>query len=98
MASEADRAEKINRASGEAEAIELKARAVAVSIAAISEAIKTNGHEAVGLMVADKYMDAFRELAKEGTTLLLPSQASDPASMISTAMSIFKSIKTNQQS
>lgn len=96
MASEADRAEKVNRASGEAEAIALKALAVAQSIGNISEAIKQHGSEAVSLMVADKYIDAFKEIGKQSTTMLLPSHAGDPATMISTALSIFKNIKGQQ--
>lgn len=35
---------------------------------------------------------AFRELAKQGTTLLLPANASEPSSMIAQAMSIFKNM------
>lgn len=82
--------ERVNKASGEAEAITLKARAVAESISLVSEAIKKHGTEAVSLMVADKYLEAFKGVAKKSTTLLLPSSMSDPASMIATAMSIYK--------
>ena len=32
------------------------------------------GNDAVALKVAESYIDAFRELAKKGTTLLLPAQ------------------------
>ena len=36
-----------------------------------------------------RYIDAFRELAKSSTTMLLPSSASDPAAMVAQAMAIF---------
>lgn len=82
--------EKVNRANGEADAILLRARAVAESISQISQAIAEHGEGAVSLMVADKYMEAFKEIAKESTTMLLPSQVNDPASMVATALSIYK--------
>lgn len=80
----------MNRANGEAEAIVLKARASAESIRQISEAIREGGEGAVSMMVAERYVDAFSKIAKEGTTLLLPSQVGDPASMIASALAIYK--------
>lgn len=82
--------EKVNRASGEAEAIVLKAKASAESIRHISEAIRERGEGAVSMMVAERYVDAFGKIAKEGTTILLPSQVGDPASMIASALAIYK--------
>ncbi|KAL6218858.1 hypothetical protein ACLB2K_012065 [Fragaria x ananassa] len=46
--------------------------------------------KAAALTIAEQYVNAFGNLAKEGTTVLLPSSASDPASMISQALSIYK--------
>lgn len=84
LQSEADRAEQINRASGEAEAILLRAQASAESIRRIADAITNNpgGHHAVSLTVADKYVDAFAQLAKETNTLILPATANDAAGMV----------------
>lgn len=95
LASEADRQEKINRAVGEAEAIAARARASAESIAVIGQAIASHGSHPVSLMVAEKWIEAFGKLAKESNTLLLPSAASDPASIISQAMSIYRQIDRN---
>jgi regulator of protease activity HflC (stomatin/prohibitin superfamily) len=95
LASEADRLEKINQAEGQAEAILRRAQATARSIEAVASSLK--GPEAasgaVSLMIAEKYMEAFAALAKEGNTLLLPTGMSEPASVISQAMSLYKTIQ-----
>lgn len=92
LASEGNKLEKINEAQGEAEAIVAKANATATSIAAVSNAIKENGHHAVSLMVAEKYIAAFAQLAQKSNTLMLPSNAGDPASIVAQAMTIFKNV------
>lgn len=92
LASEADKQEKINAATGEAEAMIARARATATSIEMVSQAIAEHGKEAVSLMVAEKYIEAFSQLAQKSTTLLLPSGAGEPASLVAQAMTIFKNI------
>ncbi|GJJ70816.1 hypothetical protein EMPS_03166 [Entomortierella parvispora] len=94
LQSEADRAEQINRASGEAEAILLRAQASAEGIRRIADAISNNpgGHHAVSLTVADKYVDAFAQLAKETNTLILPATANDAAGMVAQALTIYDNI------
>lgn len=88
LQSEADRAEQINRATGEAEAILLRAQASAEGIRRIADAITSTpgGHHAVSLTVADKYVDAFAQLAKETNTLILPASANDAAGMVAQVM------------
>ncbi|KAJ4393506.1 Synaptotagmin-like protein 2 [Gnomoniopsis smithogilvyi] len=92
LASEALRAEQINRANGESEAILLKAKATAAGIEAVSRSI-AQGEEAaqnaISLSVADKYVDAFGKLAKEGTAVVVPGNVGDIGSMIATAMSVY---------
>ena len=94
LASEADRLEKINRAEGEAEAILRRAQATARSIDAVAVALagRDMSTGAVSLMVAEKYLDAFAALAKQGTTLLLPANAADPASVITQAMALYRAL------
>ncbi|KAL1932664.1 hypothetical protein VTP01DRAFT_8342 [Rhizomucor pusillus] len=93
LASEADKAEQINRAAGEAEAILLRARAAAQGIEKVAEAIgRANGRDAVSMTVAEKYVEAFGKMAKEGTTMIVPASANDAASMVAQALSIYKSI------
>jgi len=86
----------ILHAEGEARAIAVKAQATADAIKTISKSIaEPQGQNAVALRVAEKYMDAFSNIAKESTTMLLPANASDPASMIGQAMTIYNRV-TNQ--
>lgn len=83
LASEAEKAEKINMAAGEAEAILLRAGASAQGIEKVARAISTHhGHEAVSMSVAEKYVEAFGRMAKEGTTMIVPAAANDAASMV----------------
>lgn len=97
LASEGEKMEKINKAQGEAEAIVAKAHATAGSIAAISASILQHGHHAVTLMVAEKYIEAFSQLAQKSTTLLLPTGASDPASLVAQAMTIYKQVSSDNR-
>lgn len=46
------------------------------------------------MRLAEQYMQAFSQLAKESTTVLLPTNANSPASMVAQALSIFKQIGT----
>ncbi|KAF7894489.1 uncharacterized protein EAF01_009940 [Botrytis porri] len=92
LASEALRSEQINMASGEAEAILLKAKATAAGIEAVAQAI-ASGEEsaqgAVSLSVAEKYVEAFGKLAKEGTAVVVPGNVGDIGSMIASAMAVY---------
>lgn len=92
LASEALRAEQINMASGEAEAILLKAQATARGIDAVAQSIsqgKDAAQGAVSLSVAEKYVDAFAKLAKEGTSIIVPGNVGDIGGMIASAMAVY---------
>ena len=89
--SEGERQAAINRAEGEAGAIKTVAEATALAIQKIANAIQSpGGIEAINLKVAEKYVDAFANLAQEGNTLILPSNLADLSGMIATAMSVVK--------
>ena len=89
--SEGERQANINRAQGEAEAILLVANATAEAINLIgASASKEGGLEAINLKVAEQYIGAFNHLAKAGNTLILPSNLSDVAGLVGTAMSMVK--------
>ncbi|KAI8103911.1 hypothetical protein M9435_006437 [Picochlorum sp. BPE23] len=93
LESEGSREDQVNRAQGEAEAIFRKSEATARGIRELAESIRsTGGSEAVSLRVAEQYLDAFGKVAKESTTMLLPSSGHDPASMVAQAMNIYKNI------
>ncbi len=66
LASEALQTEQINIATGQARAVTLAADAQAEAIETVARAIGSEGgKEAVSLRVAERYVDAFRALAKE---------------------------------
>ncbi|RHY23401.1 hypothetical protein DYB32_009212, partial [Aphanomyces invadans] len=103
--SEGERQAYINVAEGKKQAIVLEAEGNAAAILAradaSAEAIKklsaalqsSGGEQAVALQIAEKYVEAFGQVAKESTTLLLPSNANDPASMVASALSIFANVQ-----
>ena len=92
--SEGEKQSQINLAQGEAEAIKAVADATAQAIRKVAEAIESpGGMNAVNLKVAEKYVDAFGNIAKQGTTLILPSNMADMGSMIATAMTVIKGQK-----
>ncbi|PON71924.1 Stomatin family [Parasponia andersonii] len=108
LASEAARMDQVNRAHGEAEAILAKAKATAEGLAVVSKALKDTGgvempnaHISAGaapaasLRIAEQYIQAFSNIAKEGTTMLLPSSASNPANMMAQALTMYKSLVGN---
>ncbi|HUE76217.1 MAG TPA: stomatin-like protein [Chloroflexota bacterium] len=92
MASEAKQQQQINEADGEAAAIRAVADATASGIRSVALAInEPGGYEAVQLRVAEEYVKQFGQLAKAGTTMIIPASMSDPASFIATAMSVIRS-------
>ena len=48
-----------------------------------------NGGAAASLAVAEKYVTAFGELAKQSTTVLLPANTGDVDSMVAQAMAVY---------
>lgn len=85
--------DQVNRARGEAEAIFARAEATAKGISKLSNAIRAEGgSEAASLRIAEQYIAAFSALAKESTTMLLPTGGSNPASMMAQALSIYKGV------
>ena len=89
--SQGDRQAAINRAEGESEAIKLVARATAEAIHMVAQTVRQpGGMEAVNLKVAEQYINAFGNLAKESNTMLLPANAADVAGMVATALKVVK--------
>lgn len=89
--SEGEKQAAINRAIGEAEAIKAVASATSEAIIKIASSIRTpGGIEAVNLKVAEKYVEAFGNIAKEGNTLILPGNMSDMGSLVAAAMKVVK--------
>jgi regulator of protease activity HflC (stomatin/prohibitin superfamily) len=89
--SEGERQAQINQAEGEASAILAVAVANAQAIEKIGAAIQTaGGMEAVNLKVAEQYVTAFGNIAKQGNTLIVPGNLSEMSSMIAAALGIIK--------
>jgi regulator of protease activity HflC (stomatin/prohibitin superfamily) len=91
-ASEANREQQINEALGEAQAILSVADATAQGIQKVAESISMpGGFEATQLKVAENYINQFGNIAKSSTSLVLPSNMTDVASVVASAMQVIKS-------
>ncbi len=91
---EAAQIDRIKRAKGDAEAIELLSQASALGIERIAVALnQMGGDRAASLQIAEKYIEAFRHIAKEGNTIVLPSNMQHPGTWIAEALTIYDQIK-----
>ena len=89
--SEGERQAAINRAQGEAAAIEAVAGATAHALELVAAAIaQPGGVDAVQLKVAQQALDAYANLAKASTTLVVPGDMSQAAALIASAMTVLK--------
>jgi regulator of protease activity HflC (stomatin/prohibitin superfamily) len=89
--SEGEKMKRINEAEGRAKEIELVAVATAEGIRRIAEAIQQpGGSDAVNLRVAEQYIGEFGNLAKEGNTLIIPSNLSDLGGMVAAATKLIQ--------
>jgi stomatin-like protein 2 len=99
LKSEAAQIDQINRARGEAQALLMVAEATAGSIRQVAAAInEPGGREAIELKVAEQYVDAFKNLAKTTTTVLLPSDAASAGSMVAQALTVFDTVRNRRDS
>ncbi|MDZ4797092.1 MAG: stomatin-like protein [Bryobacteraceae bacterium] len=90
-ASEARKQQQINEAEGQGAAILTVASATAEGIRRVADAIEApGGVEAVQLRVAEQYIREFGNLAKTGTTMIIPANLTDVASIIATAMTVVR--------
>ena len=92
--SEGEKQAAINKAQGDATAIRLIAEATAAGITAVAESIgKEGGMTAANLKVAELYIGAFANLAKTNNTLIIPSNVSDIAGLVASAMTVLDKTK-----
>ena len=95
LKSEGEKTAAINRAQGEATALRVVAEATAAAVRAVADAINgPGGQSAANLKVAELYIAAFGNLAKVGNTLIVPSNLSDVASVVSSAMTVLDRTRT----
>lgn len=87
--SEGEKMRRINEAQGRAQEIQLVANATAQGLTSIASAISSNegGTDAVNLRLAEQYLGEFGKIAKESTTMVLPSNLTDIASVLKVATS-----------
>ena len=98
LKSEAALTDQVNRAKGEGEAILTVASATAEGLRLIAESLsKAGGLEAMNLRVAEQYVDAFRQLAQKSTTVLLPANTGDTASMVAQALTVFERLRDGKE-
>ncbi len=89
--SEAAKQQQINVAEGEATAILTVATATAEGLRRVADALQApGGMQALQLRVAEAYIAQFGNLAKQGTTLIVPSTLSDISGMIASAMNVVR--------
>lgn len=87
--SEGEKQRRINEAAGQAAEIERVAEATAKGIREIASAInEKGGQDAVNLRVAEQYIKEFGNLARTNNSLIIPSNLSDMAGMIASAMAV----------
>ncbi len=92
--SEAEKAKQINEAEGKAREIELLAEATAASIAQVGEAINApGGSNAVNLRIAEQYVSEFGKLAKEGNTMIVPSNLADIGGTVAGLTKVLEKVK-----
>ena len=97
LESEGAKQAAINKAQGEAAAIQLVADATASAVRVVAAAIAgPGGMEAANLKVAGQYIDAFSNLAKASNTLIIPSNVSDVAGVVASAMTVLDRTKAGQ--
>jgi regulator of protease activity HflC (stomatin/prohibitin superfamily) len=89
--SEARKQQQINEAEGEASAIMAVATATAEGVRSVAAAINSpGGFEAVQLRVAEQYVTEFGRIAKASSTIVVPSNLSDVASILTVAMNVIR--------
>lgn len=89
-----DKQAQILRAQGTAESLIIEAKARADAIATIAAAIQAEGGTAaVAQQLAEQYIDAFEQLARDGTVALIPADGGDISGMVAKAFTAFEKLK-----
>jgi len=95
--SEGEKQAEINKAQGEAAAILTVAEATAEAIRKVAEAIRQpGGEQAVQLKVAERAVEAYSKVAADSTTtLIVPSNMTETAALIASAMRMIQTGKAS---
>lgn len=93
--SEADKSKQINEAEGKAAAILSIAEATAEGIRQVAQAIhQPGGADAARLKVAEEYIKQMGQIAYDSRAIIVPSNFSEPSSMIASAMAVWENMGT----
>ncbi len=96
--SEANKQQQINEAEGQAQAILAVASATAEGLRQVGIALSDRGGiEAMQLRIGEEYVKQFGKLAQSGTTLVVPANLTDLASVVTMATSIARKNPPNPQ-
>ena len=89
LKSEGQKESAINKAQGEGTALRVVAEATAAAVEAVAIALgKEGGLQAANLKVAELYIGALGNLAKTNNTMIVPTNLSDVASVVASAMTV----------
>ena len=95
LRSEGEKQRRINEAEGRAQEILAVSQATAEGLKTIAEQLQmTGGQAAANLRVAEQYVTEFGKLARASNTLVIPSNVSDMAGMVTTALTALQKVKT----
>ncbi len=99
LTSEGQKQSVINKAQGEATALRVVADATAAAVNVVAEAIgKEGGLQAANLKVAELYIGALGNLAKTNNTMIVPTNLSDVASVVASAMTVLDRTRAGAKS
>jgi len=94
LKSEGEKTAAINKAQGEAIAVTTVAEATANAVRQVASALnESGGMQAANLKIAEKYVEQFGNLAKVGNTLIVPSNLTDVAGFVASAMTVMDRTK-----
>jgi regulator of protease activity HflC (stomatin/prohibitin superfamily) len=94
LRSEGEKQRRINEAEGRAQEIKAVAQATAEGIKSIAEQLQMGGGQAAAnLRVAEQYVLEFGKLAQASNTLVIPSNVSDVAGMVTTALTALQKVQ-----
>ena len=83
-----------NQAEGDAVLIRAVAQATADGLATVADQMeKPVGTQAANLRVAENYLEQFGKLAKEGNTMILPTDLANISGLVSSLTSVIKQAK-----
>lgn len=88
--SEGEKQAMINQAEGEAVQIRTVATAKAEGLRIVGEQLGNDGIAAAQLRLAESYISEFGNLAKEGSSLIIPANVADAAGMVAAMTKIVK--------